>query len=375
MRRQERGARSEERGSSAHAAPAAGQGNRSDAMHDPAPDGNPTYPAPAMPDDRAAKSADGDESTRSSLLAPRSPAAWQAAGLTVRYAGAEREALDGVSIEVPAGSFTAVLGPNGSGKSTLLRTLLGVLKPQAGEARFQGRPVSKWARDAMAREVGVVPQGEEDAFPMTVREMVAMGRYPHLGAWRREGAHDRAAIATAMRQCDVEEFAARPIDTLSGGERQRARLARALAQEPHALALDEPTTALDVAHEMAIFELLRGLGRDGATILIVTHNLNLAARYADRLVLLDEGRVAAIGAPAEVLTAELIQRVYRWPVRIVEHPGPGPDAGAPQVVPLAGEACGAVPEGYDPPGSTRADDHGRDRLSSHKNDSTNTSIR
>jgi iron complex transport system ATP-binding protein len=132
------------------------------------------------------------------------------------------------------------------------------------------------------------------------------------------------------------------MSTLSGGERQRARLARALAQEPAALALDEPTAALDVSHEMAIFELLRELARAGTTILVVTHNLNLAARYADRLVLLHGGRVAAQGTPAEVLTRETVERVYGWPVRIVPHPGPGPDAGAPQVVPLAGEACSTM---------------------------------
>ena len=119
-------------------------------------------------------------------------------------------------------------------------------------------------------------------------------------------------------------------------------MARALAQEPAALALDEPTAALDVSHEMAIFELLRELGRAGTTVLLVTHNLNLAARYADRLVLLDRGAVAAAGAPAEVLTRETVERVYGWPVRIGRHEGPGPDEGAPQVVPLAGEACGQM---------------------------------
>src|SRR5690606_13284522 len=128
---------------------------------------------------------------------------------------------------------------------------------------------------------------------------------------------------------------------LSGGERQRARLARALAQEPRVLALDEPTAALDVRHEMAIFELLRDLRSGGVTVLLVTHNLNLAARYADRLVVLDGGRVAAEGSAAEVLCGPLLERVYRWPLRITAHPGPGPDAGAPQVTPLAADAVGA----------------------------------
>jgi len=265
---------------------------------------------------------------------------WESRDLLLRYPGAAAPAVDGVSLRVPTGSLTAVIGPNGSGKSTLLRLLLGTLESGRGEALFRGRPLSAWERPALAREVGVVPQGEETVFPMTVRELVAMGRYPHLGAWRREGEGDRRAVAAAMERCDVAELASRDATTLSGGELQRARVARALAQEPGALALDEPTVALDVAHEMAIFELLRELGRSGVTILLVTHNLNLAARYAHRLVVLDRGRVAAEGPPAEVLTDELVGRVYRWPVSIVPHPGPGPDAGAPQVVPLSGGTPG-----------------------------------
>jgi iron complex transport system ATP-binding protein len=261
---------------------------------------------------------------------------WTCRGLGFSYPGSARAALDGVTLELPAGACTAVLGPNGSGKSTLLRLLLGTLTPVAGEVALDGVAVSRWGREEMARQVGVVPQGEEAVFPLSVRELVAMGRYPHLGAWRREGAADRAAVERALRTCDVLEMEQRPLGTLSGGERQRARLARALAQEPAALVLDEPTAALDVSHEMAIFELLRTLSRAGTSVLLVTHNLNLAARYADRLVLLDGGRVAADGTPAEVLRRETVERVYGWPVRVDRHPGPGPDAGAPQVVPLAG---------------------------------------
>ena len=264
---------------------------------------------------------------------------WSCRGVTFRYPQSARPAVDGVTVEVPAGACTAVLGPNGSGKSTLLRLMRGTLSPAAGAVELNGRPVGDWGREESARAVGVGPQGEEAVFPMTVREMVAMGRYPHLGPWRRERDADRRAVEEAMRRCDVLSFSHRPLSTLSGGERQRARVARALAQEPAALALDEPTAALDVGHEMAIFELLRDLGRAGTTVLLVTHNLNLAARYADRLVLMDRGRIAAQGAPAEVLARETVERVYGWPVRIEPHPGPGPDAGAPQVLPLSGEAC------------------------------------
>ena len=260
---------------------------------------------------------------------------WRAANLVFRYPGAAANALDGVTLDVPPGLCTALIGPNGAGKSTLLHTLLGTLTPRAGEVWLESRPLAGWTRVAMARRVGVVPQGEDAPFPMAVRELVAMGRYPHLGAWRREGDRDRHAIAEAMRLADVEQLAERPLATLSGGERQRARLARALAQEPAALALDEPTVALDIQHEMTIFELLRTLSREGRTVLLVTHHLNLAARYADRLVLMHRGRVAAAGTPAEVLVRERVEAVYGWPVAIVPHPGPGPDAGAPQVVALS----------------------------------------
>jgi iron complex transport system ATP-binding protein len=240
------------------------------------------------------------------------------AGLVVRYPGAQRAALDGVTLEVPAGSFTAVLGPNGSGKSTLLRALLGVVRPDEGSAALEGRDVRAWDRRELARRVGVVPQLESIAFPVTVREVVAMGRYAHLGPLRAEGAADRAAIARALESCDVAALEARQVTALSGGELQRVRIARALAQEPAALALDEPTASLDMAHEMSILELLRGWADGGMTVLLVTHQLNLAARFADRIVLLEGGRVVAEGETAAVFTAEVLERVYAWPLTVVD---------------------------------------------------------
>jgi len=247
--------------------------------------------------------------------------------LTFAYPGAARAAVDDVSIGVRRGEMIALIGPNGSGKSTLLRLLLGALRAQHGSVRFDGRAVHEWPREEMARRIGVVTQAEELAFPITVRELVAMGRYPHLGAWQREAAADRAAIVRAMQRCEVYAFADRDVQLLSGGERQRARLARALAQEPRTLVFDEPTAALDIAHEMALFELLHELRGDGVTIVIAIHNLNVAARYADRLLLLGNGRVAALGSPAQVLTREMVERVYGWPVEIGEFEG------APQVFP------------------------------------------
>lgn len=259
--------------------------------------------------------------------------------LVLRYPGARRPALDGVDVRVPTGTFYGVIGPNGSGKSTLLRVLLGLLRPDSGVARFDGRSLRDWSRIELARRVGVVAQNEEMVFPVTVHEMVFMGRYPHIGAWRRPGGEDHKAVENAMTRCGITRFSNRLVSTLSGGERQRVRLARALAQQPDTFALDEPTASLDVGHEMTIFEMLARLVReDGATVVVVTHNLNLAARYADRLLLLDAGSVVAEGSPGTVLVRETVERVYGWPIRIVSHPGPGPDKGAPQVVPLVSDA-------------------------------------
>jgi iron complex transport system ATP-binding protein len=280
------------------------------------------------------------------LAEPASVAAptWVARALTFRYPGAPAEAVADVSLEVGAGEVVAILGPNGAGKSTLLRLLLGARHPSRGTALLEGRPAHAWPAVERARRVGVLPQHEEPAFPLAAREIVAMGRYPRLGPWRRFGARDRAAIESALARCRVAGVAERPFATLSGGERQRVRLARAFAQEPIALALDEPTASLDVAHEMEIWELLAAEARAGRAVLLTTHHLNLAARYADRLVLLDRGRVVAVGAPTEVLAAEAIERVYRWPVRIARHPGPGPDVGAPQVVPIRPSTASPQPE-------------------------------
>jgi iron complex transport system ATP-binding protein len=255
--------------------------------------------------------------------------------LVVRYPRSGRAALDRVSIEVPDASLYAVLGPNGSGKSTLLKALLGVLPASAGAARVDGRDASSWSRRELARAVGVVPQAETIAFPLTVREMVAMGRYPWLGPLGAEGEHDRAAIARALEQCDVSDLADRDVMTLSGGELQRVRIARALAQEPRALVLDEPTASLDIRHEMAILELLRSSADQGMTVLVVTHGLDLAARFADRMLLLADGRVTAEGRPAAVMQSSVLEAVYRWPLAVATDPA----TGTPRVTPRrSGEA-------------------------------------
>ncbi len=255
---------------------------------------------------------------------------FEATELMVRYRGAAKPALDGVTMAVPGGAFYAVMGPNGSGKSTLMKVLLGVVRPESGRVSIDGRDTSSWTRRALARAVGAVPQSEHLAFPITVRDFVAMGRYPHLGPVRREGSGDRSATADAMERCEVLGLAQRDVTTLSGGEVQRVRIARALAQEPSALVLDEPTASLDIRHEMGIFRLLRSSADHGMTVLLITHHLNLAARFGDRFLLLSGGKVAAEGSAAEVFREEVLAEVYRWPVAVRKDPV----SGAPLITPL-----------------------------------------
>ncbi len=238
-------------------------------------------------------------------------------GVTVRYAGAVRPALLDASLKFEPGVHTAVLGPNGAGKSTLLRVLIGLIRPDSGEVRFEGRPTSKWTRREMARRTALVSAGEEFAFPLSVQQLVAMGRTPHLGSWRAERSVDREVVRQALYDVDLLELAGRPVSTLSAGELQRARLARALAQESDHLLLDEPTAHLDLGHELATFERIEQLTQEKQlTTITVTHNLNLASRFSDRVVLLSGGRVTAVGEPREVLVAERIEEAFGCPVEV-----------------------------------------------------------
>lgn len=257
-------------------------------------------------------------------------------GVDFHYPRSDRAALTNVDLDVRRGSLLALLGPNGSGKSTLLRVMLGELAPLRGSVAYQGRPIGSWKRRDVARQAAFVPQSEPLAFPMTVRALVEMGRYPHTGTVGRASAEDEAAITDAMAQAGVTEFSGRAITALSGGEQQRTRIARALAQRPETLLLDEPTASLDMHFEMETFELMSRLAvAEGLTVVVATHNLNLAARYATDVLLLADGRVEAGGTPAEVFTRETLERVYRWPVEVAPHPGEGRHAGLPQVFPLS----------------------------------------
>ena len=192
------------------------------------------------------------------------------------------------------------------------------------------RNISKWDRKALARSIGVVSQSETVSFPITVREMVGMGRYPHLGPLEAESSKDQVAVHEALEVCDVTHLINRDLSTLSGGELQRVRIARALAQEPMALILDEPTSSLDIKHEMEILELLKQSVASGLTVILTTHGLDLAARFSDRMLLLSEGQVAVEGTPDEVVNEEVLAEVYGWPVKVEWEA----TTGSPRVTPL-----------------------------------------
>ena len=249
--------------------------------------------------------------------------------VSVRYRGQSREALSGASLELASGELVAVVGPNGCGKTSLLRALLGTVPILEGSVVLGGKPLQEWRRAEIARLVALVPQREETAFSWRVEEMVEFGRYVWRGPLGALTADDQRAVEAAIVRCDLESLRDRRVETLSGGEWQRVRVARALAQEAPVLFLDEPTASLDLGHEMELLELVRGLVSSGPAALVVTHQLNLAARFAHRILLLSEGRMVASGTPDEVIQAEVLSRVFRWPVAV----GVSPE-GRPQVVPL-----------------------------------------
>jgi iron complex transport system ATP-binding protein len=225
--------------------------------------------------------------------------------------GARREVLRSVDLQVARGEVVALLGTNGSGKTTLLRCLAGTLRPTGGSIAFDGRPLAEWSRRSLARRMAVLPQQLELPVGFRVAELVAMGRAPHASRMFGASAEDERAIGRALRDADATELAERPAEELSGGERQRLLVAMALAQEPELLLLDEPTLHLDLAHQLALLTTLRRLAQQRSmAVLAVLHDLNLAAAFADRVVLLGGGRVVADGPAAEVLSAALVEGVF-----------------------------------------------------------------
>jgi iron complex transport system ATP-binding protein len=219
------------------------------------------------------------------------------------------EVLHGITLTFDQPQMVALTGPNGAGKSTLLNIMAGLRAGFTGRCLLNGRDIDQWPRKAFAREVALVPQSLKLDFPFTAEQVVLMGRTPYAGGLF-ESPEDWAAVARAMELTDTLEFRARDFRALSGGERQRVVLASALAQEPRALLLDEPTTFLDLQHQLTIYELLRRLSREGLLVIAVTHDLNLAAAYSDRIVALKKGRIAADAAPCDALTPHKIQEVF-----------------------------------------------------------------
>jgi iron complex transport system ATP-binding protein len=253
--------------------------------------------------------------------------------LTLGYDG--RIVAEGLDAVIPDGSFTVIIGPNACGKSTLLRALARTLRPTRGAVYLDGQTISSYSTKEVARRLGLLPQSPIAPDGITVADLVARGRYPHQRLLRQWSRDDEVAVAEAMAATGVAELADRFVDELSGGQRQRVWLAMALAQQTSLLLLDEPTTYLDIAHQIEVLDLCADLHeRQGRTLVAVLHDLNQAARYATHLVVMRDGAIVASGPPSQVLTAELVERVFDLPCRVIADP----EAGTPLVVPASRRA-------------------------------------
>nr|MDT0657328.1 ABC transporter ATP-binding protein [Micromonospora sp. DSM 115978] len=244
-----------------------------------------------------------------------------------------------LSVAIPDESFTVIVGPNACGKSTLLRGLSRLLKPLTGQVVLDGADINSFKTKEVARRVGLLPQTSIAPDGITVADLVARGRYPHQGFLRQWTHNDEQVVARAMEQTAVTDLSGRLVDELSGGQRQRVWVAMALAQHADILLLDEPTTFLDIAHQIELLELFTDLNRAGHTLVAVLHDLNHAARYGSHLIAVKDGQIVAEGPPDEVVTAELVEEVFGLPCLVV----PDPVAGTPQVVPLGRREPGRGP--------------------------------
>lgn len=256
----------------------------------------------------------------------------EARGLRLAYG--RRVVVDQIDLSFVPGEFVVLAGPNGSGKSTLLRALARLIRPAAGDVLLDGRSLSAWPARELARRLAILPQSPESPGDLTVEQLVALGRHPYQSLLATASAADRAAIDAALEQTDLSALRDRPLAALSGGERQRAWIALSLAQQPSLLLLDEPTTFLDPAHALAVLMLARRLNHEqGLTVVMALHDLSQAARFADRVVLMHGGRVAADGPPSGVLTAEQIALVFGIEAEVLTT-----DGGLPVIAPIRAAA-------------------------------------
>lgn len=246
-----------------------------------------------------------------------------------------------INLEFRLGELVGLVGPNGAGKTTLIRALAGQLAPTAGEVTLGGRSLRTFGRLELARRLGYLPQDVRSSFSYSCEEVVAQGRYPHLGTFGVLSRRDREIVWRAMEWTSTQAFARRPLDDLSGGERQRVLLASVLAQGGEFLLLDEPTSALDMHHQVDVYERVSQLAREGLGVIMITHDLNLAALYCDRLVLLHEGKVAACGTPETVVVEDVLRRVYETDLIVNRNPV----TGTPMVV-LLGRRAARLSEKY-----------------------------
>lgn len=251
-------------------------------------------------------------------------------GIGLRLGYGQRIICDDLSVTIPQARFTAIVGPNGCGKSTLLRSLCRLTRPLAGQVCLDGRDIHQMPTRQLARRLGLLPQSSQAPAGITVSDLVARGRYPHQGLFRQWSDDDARAVGQAMAATGVADLAECEVDQLSGGQRQRVWVAMVLAQQTPVLLLDEPTTFLDIAHQIDLLELFRGLNRDHRhTLVAVLHDLNQACRYADHLVVMAEGRIVAEGDPAELMTEDLVAKVFGLDAVII----PDPVSGTPLMIP------------------------------------------
>ncbi len=250
--------------------------------------------------------------------------------LTLGYRS-DRPVVPDLDLELPTAAVTAIIGANGSGKSTVLRALARLLRPRSGTVLLDGQDLHRLPTRQVARQLGLLPQGPITPDGITVVDLVRRGRTPHTSVFRQWSAADQAAVDSALATTGMAELAEEQVDSLSGGQRQRAWLAMTVAQDTSLLLLDEPTTFLDVAHQLDVLELVRDLHADGRTVVMVLHDVNQAARYADHLVAMRDGRVVATGRPTDVLTPALLADVFGVRCRIL----PDPDSATPLIVPVA----------------------------------------